>query len=135
LVHQASWEESLATELAARPDEWKIFGSARRPVTIDGVQPVAADLTSPDSLRSALDRIKLTHVFLSTWMRQATEAENIKVNSALARNLLDALPIGTPLWRDSAGGCRARVGEDSSQTQTHRTETELARSRHRYEQE
>jgi nucleoside-diphosphate-sugar epimerase len=82
---------NLAAELAAQPNEWKIFGLARRPAAIANVQPVAADLTSPDSLSSALDRIKPTHVFLSTWMRQSTEAENIKVNSALVRNLLDTI--------------------------------------------
>ena len=82
---------NLATELAAQPNEWKIFGLARKPVAIDGVEPVAADLTYTDSLRNALDRIKPTHVFLSTWMRQPTEAENIKVNSAMVRNLLDAI--------------------------------------------
>ncbi|HMG01914.1 MAG TPA: SDR family oxidoreductase [Edaphobacter sp.] len=82
---------NLAEELAARGDEWRIFGLSRKPAVIDGVEPVSADLTSPDSLRSALAAIKPTHVFLSTWMRQSSEAENIKVNSALVRNLLDAI--------------------------------------------
>jgi nucleoside-diphosphate-sugar epimerase len=30
-------------------------------------------------------------VFFSSWLRQATEAENIRVNAAMVRNLLDAL--------------------------------------------
>ena len=33
-------------------------------------------------------------VLLRTWLRQATEAENIRVNSAMVRNLLDALSPG-----------------------------------------
>jgi nucleoside-diphosphate-sugar epimerase len=82
---------NLAEELAARGDGWKVHGLSRKPAVVDGVEPVAADLTSPNSLRSALASIKPTHVFLSTWMRQSTEAENIKVNSALVRNLLDAI--------------------------------------------
>ena len=32
-----------------------------------------------------------THVFLTSWMRNATEAENIRVNGAMVRNLLQAL--------------------------------------------
>jgi nucleoside-diphosphate-sugar epimerase len=82
---------NLAVELTRRAEEWKVFGLARRPVALEGVAPVAADLTSPGSLQAALAQIKPTHVFLSTWMRQPTEAENIAVNSALVRNLLDTL--------------------------------------------
>jgi nucleoside-diphosphate-sugar epimerase len=51
---------------------------------------VAADLQNPDSVKSALKDIAPTHVFLSTWLRQPTEAENIQVNSGMVRNLLDA---------------------------------------------
>ena len=32
-----------------------------------------------------------THVFLATWLRQPTEAENIRVNAGMVRNLLDAV--------------------------------------------
>lgn len=35
--------------------------------------------------------IKPTHVYISSWMRKETEAENIKVNGTMIRNLLDAL--------------------------------------------
>lgn len=73
---------------------WKVAGLARRPTSIDGVTPVAADLLDPASLRSALAELRPTHVFLSTWLRQKTEAENIKVNGAMVRNLLDALSPG-----------------------------------------
>ena len=44
----------------------------------------------------ALEGIRPTHVFLTSWMRQATEAENIRVNSAMVRNVLEALsPSGS----------------------------------------
>ncbi|MGI4853980.1 MAG: SDR family oxidoreductase [Janthinobacterium lividum] len=82
---------NLATHLAAQQDEWTVYGLARKPIAIDGVQAVAADLLQMDALRSALQDVKPTHVFLSTWLRQATEAENIKVNSAMVRNLLQAV--------------------------------------------
>jgi nucleoside-diphosphate-sugar epimerase len=70
---------------------WDVHGLARRPVQSPGVTPVAADLTDPDALRAALAEIRPTHVFITTWMRQATEAENCRVNGAMVRNLLGAL--------------------------------------------
>jgi nucleoside-diphosphate-sugar epimerase len=45
----------------------------------------------PPALRAALASLRPTHVFITTWMRQPTEAENIKVNGAMVRNLLDAV--------------------------------------------
>ena len=73
---------------------WQVHGLARRPSAVDGVTPVAADLLDPASLRKALADLRPSHVFISTWLRQKTEAENIKVNSAMVRNLLDALSPG-----------------------------------------
>ena len=71
---------------------WQVHGLARRPPSdIAGMQPVSADLLNPDTLRAALEGLRPTHVFITTWLRQPTEAENIKVNSAMVRNLLDAL--------------------------------------------
>jgi len=55
------------------------------------VRHVAADLLDPAALKTALAEVAPTHVFITTWMRQETEAENIRVNAALVRNLLDAL--------------------------------------------
>jgi nucleoside-diphosphate-sugar epimerase len=73
----------------------QVYGLARRPpANIDGMQPVAADLLDPASLRRALQGLRPTDVFISTWLRQKTEAENIRVNSAMVRNLLDALSPG-----------------------------------------
>ncbi|CAA2107971.1 GDP-6-deoxy-D-mannose reductase [Methylobacterium bullatum] len=80
---------NLARHLVA--EGWTVLGLARRPVDIEGVTPVTADLTDPNSLRAALSDIAPTHVFITTWMRQATEAENCRVNGAMVRNLLDAL--------------------------------------------
>jgi nucleoside-diphosphate-sugar epimerase len=57
---------------------------------------VAADLLDVVTLRAALAALRPTHVFIGTWLRQPTETENIKVNSAMVRNLLDALsPFGS----------------------------------------
>ncbi|MBO4225472.1 SDR family oxidoreductase [Bradyrhizobium neotropicale] len=79
-----------------RQQEWQVYALARRPPANIGVQPVAADLLDPASVRKALQDLRPTDVFISTWLRQNTEAENIRVNSAMVRNLLDALsPAGS----------------------------------------
>jgi nucleoside-diphosphate-sugar epimerase len=80
---------NVATLLVGDAD-WDVYGLSRRPVERDGIHAVAADLQDSDSVRSALEEIAPTHVYLATWMRQPTEAENIQVNSAMVRNLLNA---------------------------------------------
>jgi nucleoside-diphosphate-sugar epimerase len=81
---------NLARHLAATG--WQVHALARRPPgDIEGVHAVAADLLDPASLRATLAELRPTDVFIATWMRQPTEAENIEVNSAMVRNLLDVL--------------------------------------------
>lgn len=81
---------NLARHLLKRG--WQVHGLARRPpADIDGLTPVAADLLDPDTLRSALQGLKPTAIFISTWLRQKTEAENIRINSAMVRNVLTAV--------------------------------------------
>jgi nucleoside-diphosphate-sugar epimerase len=71
---------------------WQVHGLARRPsADIAGIRFVAADLLDPASLRSALAPLEPSHVFITTWLRQPTEAENIRINSAMVRNLLEAV--------------------------------------------
>ncbi|GAB2701513.1 SDR family oxidoreductase [Mucilaginibacter koreensis] len=71
---------------------WTTYGLARNPNTdIKNLQPIAADLLNAESLQQALENIKPTHVFITSWMRNETEAENIRVNSLMVRNLLNAL--------------------------------------------
>jgi nucleoside-diphosphate-sugar epimerase len=81
---------NLAQHLAAQPD-WRVYGLARNPSAGGEVKAIAADLLKPDSLSSALEGIAPTHIFLTTWLRQPTEAENIKINASMVRNLLEAL--------------------------------------------
>ncbi len=70
---------------------WQVAALSRNPSPAKGVIPIAADLQDPASLRSALADLKPDHVFITTWSRQATEAENIRVNAAMVRNVLDAV--------------------------------------------
>ena len=80
----------VARELLATG--WDVVGLSRRaPKDLPDVCHVAADLLDAKALRTALADVAPTHVFITTWMRQDTEAENIRVNAALVRNLLDAL--------------------------------------------
>ncbi len=78
-------------QLLAGQNDWTVYGLARKPGSQPGISPIAADLLDPLVMKTALAGLNPTHVFIATWMRQPTEAENIKVNSAMVRNLLDAL--------------------------------------------
>jgi hypothetical protein len=65
---------------------------SRRPITdLGGLRPLTADLRNPASLATALANVSPTHVFMTTWLRQASEAENVRVNAAMVRNLLPIL--------------------------------------------
>jgi nucleoside-diphosphate-sugar epimerase len=81
---------NLAEKLIA--EGWATYGLARNPKTeIKNLVPVAADLLDTNSLTTALAEITPTHVFITSWMRNETEAENIRVNSLMIRNLLNIL--------------------------------------------
>lgn len=82
--------QAVARTLIA--DGWETFGLSRsggRPV--DGVTPVAADLSDPAGLSRALDGLAPGLVAVTAWTRKDTEAENIAVNGGAVRNLLTAL--------------------------------------------
>ena len=80
----------VAHELLA--NGWDVIGLSRRaPRDLPLVRHISADLLNPSALAAALADAAPTHLFVTTWMRQDTETENIRVNAALVRNLLDAL--------------------------------------------
>jgi len=84
---------NLARHLRKRG--WQVHGLARRPPTeIEGMLPIAADLLDSAALRLALRGVGPADVFITTWLRQKTEAENIRINRAMVRNVLDALSPG-----------------------------------------
>lgn len=77
---------------------WDVVGLSRTVHTpIPGVRHVQADVLDPASLEAALTGLPITHLFFTTWQRQATEAENCRVNSAMLRNTLDVLGRTTSL--------------------------------------
>lgn len=83
---------NLAEKLISKG--WETYGLARNPnQEIKDLKPIAADLLDKSSLEQALAEIRPTHVYITTWMRNDTEAENIRVNSLMIRNLLDILSL------------------------------------------
>lgn len=83
---------NLASKLIEKG--WKVFGLSRSPKNdIEGLQSIAADLLNEESLTIALSNISPTHVFFTTWMRNDTEDENIRVNSLMIRNLLNVIAV------------------------------------------
>ncbi|CAI8792731.1 SDR family oxidoreductase [Chryseobacterium sp. IT-36CA2] len=81
---------NLAEELIAQG--WTTYGLSRNPNTnIPGLYTIKADLMNKQNLAEALEGISPTHIYFTTWMRNDTEEENIRVNSTLVRNLLDVL--------------------------------------------
>ena len=94
LVAGASGIVGSATAELLVKKGWTVHGLARRAMAQPGVSPVAADLQDAAATEAALRGITPEAVFITTWLRQDSEAENIRVNSAMVRNLLDGLRPG-----------------------------------------
>lgn len=92
LVVGASGIVGSATAALLVERGWTVHGLARRPAAQDGVRPVAADLQDAAATAAALAGVDPDAVFITTWLRQDSEAENIRVNAAMVRHLLDGLP-------------------------------------------
>src|SRR5215475_2907432 len=71
---------------------WRVIGLSRSPrYVIPGVEHVYADVMDTASVERAVAGKSVTHLFFTTWSRQATEAENCRVNGAMLANTLSAL--------------------------------------------
>ncbi|HZD76955.1 MAG TPA: NAD-dependent epimerase/dehydratase family protein, partial [Acidobacteriaceae bacterium] len=98
---------------------WRVYGLARKPAATSGIIPIAADLRDGASVRHALPGLKPTHVFLSIWLRQPTEAENVRVNGAMTRNLFAALDGATSMTHAAlVTGTKQYLGPFESYGQT-----------------
>lgn len=91
LVVGASGIVGSATATLLAEQGWSVHGLARRPAKQTGVSPIAADLQDAAGTKAALAGLRPDAVFITTWLRQDSEAENIRVNTAMVRNLLDGL--------------------------------------------
>ncbi|MBN7805913.1 NAD-dependent epimerase/dehydratase family protein [Agrobacterium rosae] len=94
LVVGASGIVGSATANLLLEEGWTVYGLSRRPTEQEGIIPVAANLQDAIETARALEDVRPDAVFISTWARQDSEAENIRVNSAMVRNLLDGLSLG-----------------------------------------
>lgn len=94
LVVGASGIVGSATAALLVEQGWAVHGLARSPVALNGVKPVTADLTDAAATARALVDLRPQAVFITTWLRQNSEAENIRVNGVMVRNLLDGLSAG-----------------------------------------
>ena len=94
LVVGASGIVGRATASLLAHEGWTVHGLARRAEGIPGIHAISADLQDAEATAAALATLRPDAVFITTWLRQDTEAENIRVNGAMVRNLLDALRPG-----------------------------------------
>jgi nucleoside-diphosphate-sugar epimerase len=94
LVVGASGIVGSATAKLLQQEGWRVYGLARKPKDQTDVISVSADLQNAGQTAEALADVRPDAVFISTWARQDSEAENIRVNSAMVRNLLDGLRPG-----------------------------------------
>ncbi|WP_349041097.1 SDR family oxidoreductase [Agrobacterium sp. SORGH_AS 787] len=94
LVVGASGIVGNATSQLLLKEGWTVYGLARRPSAQKQILSVTADLQNAEETALALHDVRPDAVFVTTWARQESEAENIRVNSAMVRNLLDGLRPG-----------------------------------------
>ena len=94
LVVGASGIVGSATAALLGGTGWTVHGLARRPLDLPGVRPIAVDLRDAAATAKALSGVRPDVVFITTWLRQGSEAENIRVNSTMVRNLLDGVHAG-----------------------------------------
>ena len=70
----------------------RVHGLSRKPEGLaHGVTHVAADLMNAESVKKAVAGLRPTHIYFTTWSRQANEEENIRVNAGAVRTLLNAV--------------------------------------------
>ena len=68
---------------------WEVVGLSRsHKYDIPGVTRVRTDVLDPADVQAAVRGLGVTHVFFTTWSRQATEAENCAVNGSMLSNTL-----------------------------------------------
>lgn len=92
LVAGSSGIVGSATAALLVEQGWTVFGLSRHPSERLEVRPISADLLDDVGTSAALREINPDAVFITTWLRQDSEAENIRVNAAMVRNLLNGLP-------------------------------------------
>ena len=70
---------------------WEVLGLSRSKPANARVHHLAADVVDSDAVMEALSGVRPDYVFFTVWSRQATEAENIRVNGGIVRDVLNAV--------------------------------------------
>ncbi|CAM8967649.1 unnamed protein product [Rhodiola kirilowii] len=83
---------------------WKVYGVARRERPAwnadHPVEYIQCDVSDAEDVKTKLSPLTdVTHVFYVTWANRSTEEENCKVNSAMFRNVLEAVIPNAPNLR------------------------------------
>src|SRR5690348_5727615 len=86
----------IEAQLAAR--DWEVVGVARRPSPGSVQRQIAVDLTDAADSRARLAALSaVTHVFYAArYDHPEGIAESEAINTAMLRNLIDAVGAGTP---------------------------------------
>jgi nucleoside-diphosphate-sugar epimerase len=81
------------TGMLLKSQGWTVVTLSRSAADLEfSDRHIAADLQDAAATAMALKAAgDVTHVFFCTWARQANEAENVRVNSLMIRNLFDGL--------------------------------------------
>jgi nucleoside-diphosphate-sugar epimerase len=80
---------------------WTVTGISRHKHDLPkGVKHISIDLRSDEAVNAALRRTKVTDVFITTWLRQPTEAENCRVN-ARRSGMSPWSPAASTTWAHS----------------------------------
>jgi nucleoside-diphosphate-sugar epimerase len=134
--------QALCHEILARG--WQVTGVSRRSaVPIPDVASILVDLTDAGAVEAALAEVKPTAIFFAVWMRMTTEADNIRVNSGIVRDVLAAVgPAGTVRHVSLMTGLKHYLGPfeayaqgESRQTPFHEYEPRLDLPNFYYAQE
>lgn len=92
LVVGASGIAGSAVANRLQRDGVRVLGLSRGLVYgLTAVDQRRANLEDPSSIEAALEDRTPSHIFITVWKRHDTEAENIRVNGLMLRNLMDIL--------------------------------------------
>jgi nucleoside-diphosphate-sugar epimerase len=81
--------QNLAKRLVS--NGWGVVGLSRGAQVVEGVRGLSADLRDANAVKTQLQVLDVTDVFISAWVRHDTEAENVRVNGGIVENVFAGL--------------------------------------------
>lgn len=77
---------------------WRVLGVSRRPSQdLPAVEHIAVDILDSAATRDALRDVRAEHLYFTTWIRNATESENCRVNGLMIENALAGAAVSGTL--------------------------------------